>query len=294
MTKPRLLVIRNLVAGKAGSAFARRALAALAELAEIVIQDTTGRGDAETMARQAMEFERVIIAGGDGTIGEALAGLLARTDAPPPIGIVPVGTANVLAAELGYPTDAEDLARLLALGPIRRIYPGLANGRPFAVMTSVGFDAHVVAGISPRLKTALGKGVYVVEAFRQLFRFGFPGYVATIDGRSYDAASLVIARGRFYGGRFVICPEAKLAQPIFQVALLEHNGPIAAFGHAIALGLGFLPRLTRRIEAKVIEITEPKGDPVQADGDVIARLPLRVEISPKMVEIVAGTLGQAA
>ena len=71
------------------------------------------------------------------------------------------------------------------------------------MMAGVGFDAHVVAGVSTRLKRAVGKGAYVLETLRQLVRFPFRSIDVGIDGAAYEAASVVVARGRYYGGRFV-------------------------------------------------------------------------------------------
>lgn len=293
MVRPRILVIRNPIAGRAGSAFARAALSALARNAEATIRDTTARGDAEICAREARGFDRMVVAGGDGTIGEAINGLLARNDAVPPLGVLPLGTANVLAAELGLPEAPEALAETLLRGDASPIHLGLANGRPFASMTGVGFDAHVVAGISTSLKKFVGKSIYGLESARQFFKFGFPIYEIVVDGRPYAAASAIVAKGHFYGGRFVVCPDARLAEPEFQVALFPGRGRWAALGYATALVLGTLPSKVRLLKARTVEVRAPVGDPVQGDGDVIARLPARFEIAPKTLNVVVGGLGQA-
>ena len=91
--------------------------------------------------------------------------------------------------------------------------PGIANGRAFFLMAGVGFDAHVVAGVSPRLKRLLGRSAYVLEVLRQLVSFSFPTYRVSIDGMAHEATSVIVARGRYYGGRFVVAPRAGVALP---------------------------------------------------------------------------------
>lgn len=292
--RPRLLVVRNPVAGRARSGRARAWFEALGAVADVTMRDTANRGEAEAWAREARDFDRIVIAGGDGTIGEAIAGLLARQDAVPPLGIVPLGTANVLAAELGLPDDPMRLAALLGRGAVRRLHPGLANGRPFAAMAGVGFDAEVVQRVSMPLKRKIGKGAYVVETLRQIGAYGFPEFDITVDGRRFSAASAIVAKGHFYGGRFVVCPDASPFRPRFQVALFGRRGPIAALGYAAALGVGMLPRLVTLIDAERIEIAGPAASPVQGDGDVLTRLPAKIEIAPRTVAVIVGDLGQAA
>src|SRR5262249_60700955 len=149
----------------------------------------------------------LVIAGGGGTINEAVNGLLSRGGgAASPLALVPLGTANVLANEIGLVTAPAAVARTIARGAAVRAYVGIANGRCFTAMAGAGFDAHVVAHVSLRLKRLLGKGAYVLESLRQLWRFPFPRYRVTIDGQSYDAASVIVAKGHYYGGRHLRAP----------------------------------------------------------------------------------------
>mgnify|MGYP002640652896 CR=1 FL=1 len=135
----RLLIIHNPTAGRSWGWFFRDVATALAGLGcDLTIQTTTQRGDAEDFARLAdyVTFDAVVAAGGDGTIGEVVNGLLSRDAESPivPLGFIPLGTANVLAAEIGLPTNAEALARTITAGSRLRCYPGVANGRAFMMM----------------------------------------------------------------------------------------------------------------------------------------------------------------
>jgi YegS/Rv2252/BmrU family lipid kinase len=290
----RMTVVFNPTAGGCRRARLDQTLKLLrASGCEVAVQATAARGDAETIARAFGRPPRaqdlLVIAGGDGTINEAVNGLLsAGGDGASRLALVPLGTANVLANEIGLATAPAAVARTIARGAALRAYVGVANGRCFTAMAGAGFDAHVVANVSPRLKRLLGKGAYVMESLRQLWRFPFPRYRVTVDGQTYDAASVIVAKGHFYGGRYICAADARLDQPEFHVCLFERGGRWNAIRYALALALGRLPRLSDfRIErGRTVTIDGPAGDPLQGDGDVIAHLPVRIEIAPQPLHLI--------
>src|SRR5260370_1189118 len=162
----RLLVIYNPTAGSR----ARRRLAGwLACLdrqgAAVTLRETTGPRHAQELARAAdpPAAAAVIVGGGDGTITEGVKGL---TGSPWRLGILPLGTANVLAGEIGLPRRAAALARILAFAPARPVWPGEAMadgasvGRRFLVMAGVGFGARVGEGPHLPLERRRGQLAY--------------------------------------------------------------------------------------------------------------------------------------
>lgn len=292
----RALVIFNPTAGGRRRRRLEAALAALERRGwDCALAETRARGDAEALTREALREGRagaVLIAGGDGTINEAVNGALAAGagEAPgaAPLGIIPLGTANVLAAELGMDGIPDAVAAAAAAGT-RAIWPGLANGRAFAMMAGAGFDAHVVAGVNPRWKRKLGKLAYVAEMLRQAVRFRFPVYRVRVDGHWHEAGSVVVAKGHYYGGRFVLAPDARLDRPEFRVCLFKRRGRLALVLYALALPLGLLPRLksVNLLPAREVVIEGPEGDPVQGDGDVIAHLPVTIAVALHPLPLVA-------
>lgn len=255
------------------------------------LAETRGRGDAEALAREAADAARppslVIAAGGDGTINEVANGLIAGS-APPPLAILPLGTANVLAAEIDLATTPEAVAAAILGRRCLDMPVARANNRAFLLMAGAGFDAHVVEGVRPAVKRLLGKGAYVLETGRQMLRFRFPRYRVTVDGVEHDAASVVVARGRFYGGRHLAAPDARLDADGFQVCLFERGGRLAVLRYGAALLFGRLPKAAgyRIVPGRHVTVEGPAGDPVQADGDIIARLPVQIDLAPRQLSLV--------
>lgn len=252
---------------------------------------TQGPGDATRIAGE-LDHERcdaVVVAGGDGTINETLNGLAA--DAPP-LGIIPMGTANVLAAELGLPGRPAELARLIVHGPSRTIQlgqltgPALPQPRRFVMMAGVGFDAQVVAMVDTRLKRRIGKGAYWWTSLDLLARWQGVRYSVRIDGQEWEVASVIVANGHFYGGRFVCAPEACLQDDLLHVCLFFRHGHLAIGRYGFALvtgGLAGLPESWYRIvPARKLDISVHGGvgGEVQGDGDIIGHLPGTLEMCP--------------
>ena len=285
--RQRLVVIHNPTAGRRR----RRGLAKVLDLLEGRVDAThrltTARGDAEAFARAVPPGVVAVVAGGDGTANEVANGLLAAGGGA--MAVIPLGTANVLAAELGI-GDPVAAATAVHSGSLFAYRPGLANGRGFLMMAGAGFDAHVVAGVSPRLKRLFGKGAYVLETLRQLWRFTFPRYRVTIDGVVHDAASVIVARGHYYGGRFVLAPDARLESEDLYVCLFRRGGRFHTIAYALALARGQLHRSAHVevIRGRKITIEGPAGDPVQGDGDLIGRLPVTIELSPVSISLMRG------
>lgn len=287
----RVLLIHNPVAGHR---HAKRLAAVIGHLCRmrcpVTIVDTHRRGDAERLAREASpeDFDMVVAAGGDGTINEIVNGLVSGRGGLD-LGILPLGTANVLAHEIGLDlADDHQIAAIIAGGSPRSIHLGLANGRHFALMAGVGFDAHVVETISRAPKRPNGKMAYVVEGMRRALDYDFPKLEIRADGRTFEGAMAVACKGRYYGGPFVAAPGARLDEPKLHICVLPKSGAAGAMRYGLALPMGRLAALpeVQVIAAENIVIRGQRGAPVQGDGDIVARLPVEISISRQMVNLV--------
>lgn len=284
----RLLVIYNPAAGQSRRDRLDRVLSALASRGVSIEQVETahpGHGEAIARAVRPTQFDAIAAAGGDGTINEIVNGM--ARDALP-LAIVPIGTGNVLASEVGLPGRADALAAVIAAGRCRRVHLGEVGGRLFTMMAGIGFDAHVVANVDLVLKRRVGKLAYAVETVRRMAMWGLLPYRVEIDGKAQDCASLIAAKGHFYGGRFVAAPEASLDRPSLDIVLFERGGRLAALRYALALALGRLARLpdVRIIRGREITISGHEGEPIQADGDTIARLPATIRLAQATIELI--------
>lgn len=291
----RLLVIHNPTAGRRARGRFERWCAALDRLGcALTVVPTEGPRHAIELARGAdsRRFDAVAVAGGDGTINEAVNGL---TGSSLPLALLPLGTANVLANELELPRDLQRLAETAAFAPARSILPGeiLADGHNepwrFLLMAGIGFDAEVVANLDLGLKRRIGKGAYAWGSLLELARHEKRRFTASIDGTRIDPASLVIARAHFYGGRFVLAPEARLGSPQLYAVEFPGVSRLATLRYMAAVVMGMLARQCDvRVESvKRIEIDGPAGAPIQVDGDVRLHLPARISLGSEPIAIIA-------
>ncbi len=286
-----MVIIYNPIAG-------RRRIAALWRVVDVLIAnglqpriaETQSAGHATLLAREAAGTnERIVVAaGGDGTIAEVAAGLLGSTSS---LGIIPLGTANVLSHELGLPHHAKAIAAALAFGRTRTLWPGVAEGtngdRVFVQMLGVGLDAQVVHRVSHRLKRAIGRQAYTLQTLREIGRYDYLPIRVTLDGIATEAASVVVSKGRFYGGAYTLAPQARCSEPGFSVALFRHSGARAALGYGAALVLDRLGRahsleLVRAARIEILGGTQP----AQADGDPAGMTPIAIRDADTALPVV--------
>jgi diacylglycerol kinase (ATP) len=291
----RLLVIFNPVAGRRARQRLDVALAALGRLGvAIEVRETRAPGDAEAFARgaRASDFDAIAVAGGDGTMNEVVNGL---ADPDLPVAILSLGTANVLAHEIGLPRDPRRLAEIVATGPARRVALGEAlfeNGSParrFLLMTGIGFDAEVVDTVDLGLKQRVGKLAFAWSILVRLWRYRPAAFVLDLDGAAHrEAASVIATRARCYAGRFILAPAARLSEPSFQLAIFKRAGRWAALRALIGLALGLLHRQPgiEMATATSVRLSGPADAPVQIDGDVLGHLPVTLRIARDRVLLV--------
>lgn len=283
-------MIFNPVAGRRRPGLVEQVMAAAADAgARLTLHTTQAAGDAARLARDlvlAGGVDGLVVAGGDGTINEVVNGMaMAGQDAPPPLGLVPLGTANVLAHELGLTGSPARIGLGLARGAVKDIRAGRANGRLFTMMAGVGVDARVVAGMDPRLKRAIGKGAYALGGLRQIMAgpgLDYDVELVAPDGAvsRHRAASCILCKGHFYAGTFVLAPLARLEEPVLYAVMFMRPGRLPALTYAVCMSMG---RLAGRHDVAVrpavaARIGGPAGEGVQGDGDIIARLPVEISL----------------
>jgi diacylglycerol kinase family enzyme len=290
-----MLVIFNPVAGRRRATALWKVLDLLVENGvKVEVAETQHAGHATELARAAARagLAMVVAAGGDGTIAEVANGLIGSDTA---LGVIPLGTANVLAKEYRLSTTPRAVANALAYKRTTLLWPGVAKigaaEHVFVQMVGLGFDGAVVHGIQPLLKRVIGRGAYVWQSLWESVAYGFPKVRLTVDGKEYEAASVVVTKGRLYGGPYLLAPKAASTAPGFQVALFENAGTFAALLSGAALPLGLLPRCpgVKVISGRHVEFAAGNGPiKTQSDGDALAGTPWQVVDALSPIPVVEG------
>ena len=233
--------------------------------------ETTADDPGTGQARRAVQAgaEVVFVSGGDGTVRAALAGLAGSAAA---LAVLPAGTGNLLATNLGLPIDPVEGVRVAVAGGRRQVDLGEMDGELFAVMAGMGFDAAVMDSTSATLKARIGPLAYVISAVPHLF--GRPMRVqVTVDGQSalrrHARAVLVGNVGRLQGG-VVLLPDAEPDNGRMDVAILAPRtlAHWAALAFAVLLRRQRVPRM-EVIRGSRITISSDREQPRELDGDVV-------------------------
>ena len=222
-----------------------------------------------------------MVGGGDGPINEAVCGM-ARSAVP--LAILPGGTANVLAREIGLPLDIPSAAKQLLSCTPRRLSLGLAGSRYFLLMAGVGFDARVIQAVSAHHKKTFGMATYIFEALRQgLFHAPLP-FMLKSAAHSCLSTFACIAKAQHYGP-IRMAREADLFSNQFFVYCFHSRSRLRYVLYALALLSGKLDRLSDVSRFAATEITcapASSADPVylQVDGELLGLLPYKITIVP--------------
>ncbi|AXS39502.1 YegS/Rv2252/BmrU family lipid kinase [Breoghania sp. L-A4] len=285
----KILIIANPTAGGFRAAVLDRIAAALRGDGRAVELHLTSRAGeiGEICSNPNLAVDIVVVAGGDGSVNEALTGFEAIV-APPALAVVPFGTANVLACELSLPRRADAIARMILRRRTRPLHYGTANGRPFVLMASCGFDAEVVHAVPLKLKRRLGKAAYVLSAFKVVVGRPRRDIAVEIDGETLRCRLAVVANSSHYGGPFVLCPQAGATREgLHLIALMNDSFP-ALVRVGIALLRGRLSRardvVMRPVTHAVLRADEPVA--AQIDGDPFGTTPIEVAPAARALTII--------
>jgi YegS/Rv2252/BmrU family lipid kinase len=242
---------------------------------------------ATALAHQAVAggCDLVVAHGGDGTMNEVLQALVGT---PATLGFWPGGTANLLAAEIGFPERVDEVVERILAGRAIAATVGKANDRHFLLMAGIGLDAAVVAGVDPDLKRRLGKGAFGVAALQYIYRWDLaPFHVTLPDGERFEARFLVAGNAGTYGGGFRLTPEADLSDPCLDLCIFSAEARFDYLRVAAAAVVGAHRKLAGVTYRKVhrARVTSDVPIPVQLDGEVTGTLPLTLEAVPEAVRL---------
>jgi len=231
----------------------------------------------------------VVAAGGDGTVNEVLNGLSRQAT----LGVLPLGTANVLAREFGLPLDPTEACQRMLKGERSRVDFGVATNdegteRRFACMAGIGFDAKVISAVTPRLKRYLRRLAFQVTAFKVLFGNRFPPLEISHGDEVHTARFAIVANGHYYGGDYRVSGPGLLTSGAFETILVERVSDLLrpdVFAGIMARRP--LNRAMRSFTSTEVHARAPGAEvPVQLDGELWGGLPMSFRIEPGALNVI--------
>ena len=253
---------------------------------ESTLKLTNRAGDARRLAADAVRegFQTIVAAGGDGTLNEVLNGM---GDVPngfemSRLGILPLGTVNVFAREIGVGTQLENAWNIVKAGKETRIdlpaveFAGMGKRekRYFAQLAGAGLDARAIELVKWQVKKAVGPLAYVLAGLHALL--GPPARITAATAEiSHDAALVLVGNGRLYGGEFKLFPEADLRDGMLEVCVLPRCDwmTLARCGPELLFRGGLPASATKLFRAEKLTLTSSSPAPVQLDGELVGHLP---------------------
>lgn len=261
------------------------------------LHETERAGEATQLAQQARDegLDAVLVVGGDGTINEVINGL---AESPVALGVLPGGTGNVWAKELGLPTRSPrhllplvDAARALVPGSSRRIDLGKANGRYFLQWAGLGLDAEVTYAMEPRTRRQrrLGTLTYIVAGLTAAAQLvGTRVRVWIDDERIYRRSILiVISNSQLYGGKVRIATDARLDDGLLDLNIFAGTGFASAIRTVLGVVTGLHVRDPRHsfYRGSVIRVEAEKPMAIHVDGEPFNTTPLECTVVPRALTV---------
>jgi diacylglycerol kinase (ATP) len=264
---------------------------------EVTTTVTGGDGDAEraAVAAAADGCEALFIAGGDGTVNEAMNGLwgAGALDALA-VGIIPFGTGNDFAATLGIPKETDAALGVLLEGREVRVDLGQVNGRVFVNTSGGGFIGEVSAAVTPQLKTIAGRLAYLIGGAQALLEFNPVAATVTIHPGHlrvrHELYAFAVCNSRLIGGGRLIAPDAVIDDGLLDVCLIESMSALefVALARKVADGQHVADPRVSYFQASAVDIELAREINVNTDGEVFSVKRCEYRVLPGAARFLAG------
>src|SRR5206468_6212792 len=256
---------------------------------DCVVCATTRTGEAELMARRGVEegFEKIVAAGGDGTINEVVNGL---AGASVTLGLLPIGTMNVFATELGLPLhELERCWSIVKSNSTRSVDLPKANQKFFVQLAGVGLDAQVVKETSSQLKRNFGPLSYLISA-AQIAARQPPRLLIQSEDASIDEGSFVlVGNGRRYGGPFPFFKQAVIDDGLLDVIVFKRLGylEIIKYLQDVVFSSDIKVPEIEYFQTRQLRITSEQDVPLELDGELAGNCPVDFRIRKRALRVLA-------
>lgn len=253
------------------------------------IRVTSHPGEAEALARRATQegFSRVIAAGGDGTVNQVANGIAGSNAA---LGLLPLGSVNVFAMELGLPTN--DLARcweIIGKGHIRLVDLPSANRKCFVQLAGIGLDAQVVKETSLAFKRSFGPLSYLISAAQIAARQPPKLFVESNNAPVEEGSFVLVGNGRLYGGPFPFFKHAVINDGLFDVVVFKRLGylEIVKYLQDVVFSSDIRVPEVEYFQTRRLRITSEQNVPLEVDGELAGNCPVDFRIKKKALRVLA-------
>lgn len=253
------------------------------------IRVTAHSGEAEALARQAVEegFVRIVAAGGDGTVNHVANGI-AGTNAA--LGLLPLGTVNVFAMELGLPAHNLQVCwNIIDDGNVRPVDLASANGKHFVQLAGVGLDAQVVKETTLAFKRSLGPLSYLISAAQIAARRPPKLFIESENTPVDEASFVLIGNGRLYGGPFPFFKRAVIDDGLFDVVVFKRLGylEIIKYLQDVIFSSDIRAPEVKYFQTQRLRVTSEQDVPVELDGELAGNCPVEFRIQKKALRVLA-------
>ena len=253
------------------------------------VRITSHAGEAEALARRAVEegFGRIIAAGGDGTVNHVANGI-AGSDAA--LGILPMGTVNVFAMELGLPAnDLERCWQIIEAGNLRLVDLPSANGKYFVQLGGVGLDAQAVKETTLAFKRSLGPLSYLISAAHIAARQPPKLLIESQDAPMQEGSFVLVGNGRLYGGPFPFFKQAVVDDGLLDVVLFKRLGflEILKYLHDVVFSSDIRVPEIEYFQTRQLHVSSEQDVPVELDGELAGNCPVDFQMHEKALPVLS-------
>lgn len=250
------------------------------------IRITSHAGEAEVLARRAVEegFGRVVAAGGDGTVNQIANGIAGSTAA---LGILPMGTVNVFAMELGLPANLERCWEIIRSGNVRRVDLPSANGKYFVQLGGIGLDAQAVKETTVAFKRSLGPLSYLISAAHIAAREPPQLLIESEDANVREGSFVLVGNGRLYGGPFPFFKQAAIDDGLLDVVVFKRLGilEIIKYLHDVVFSSDIRVPEVEYFQTRDLRVSSEQDVPMELDGELAGKCPVDFRMHKKALAV---------
>ncbi|PYK55405.1 MAG: diacylglycerol kinase [Verrucomicrobia bacterium] len=251
------------------------------------VRVTSHPGEAEELAQRAIDegFTRIVAAGGDGTVNQVANGLADRKAA---LGVLPMGSVNVFAMELGLPLyNLRRCWDIIEDTNIRQIDLPIANGRYFVQLAGVGLDAQVVKETSLAFKRSFGPLSYLISAAQIAARQPPKLFIESEETSVEEGSFVLVGNGRLYGGPFPFFKHAIVDDGLFDVVVFKRLGylEIVKYLQDVVFSSDIKVPEIEYFQTRQLRITSEQDVPLELDGELAGNCPVDFRIRGKALRV---------